>query len=103
MLQIRHYANIMKGQTRLDVYSRNTSSWKTIEDSWSSRPVGEIYYVNWKLHSKKWEIFLIMGKIASLDLMNEIYGEVEQPKKWRGVTYQFQVWISICIPKKINS
>ena len=72
MFQTRHYGNILKGQTRLDVYSGNTSSWKTIEDSWGGHPVGEIYYVTWKLHMKKWEIFLIMGKIASLDLTNEI-------------------------------
>ena len=42
----------------------------------TSRSVGENYYVNWKLQKKKWEIFLIKGKIVGLNLMNEIYGEM---------------------------
>ena len=87
------HGNITKGRAQLDVYSRNTSSWKIIEDSWDCRPTGEIYYVSWKLRRKKWEIFLIMGKIASLDLTNEIYGEVEQPKNER---YWLQEDVFLC-------
>ncbi|KAL3506569.1 hypothetical protein ACH5RR_031951 [Cinchona calisaya] len=60
----------------LDVHSRNTNSWRTTEKFKDVEYNENVYFVRGKLHWKA----RMEGRIVSLDLTDDTYGEVEQPK-----------------------
>lgn len=61
----------------VDVYSRNTDSWRRIENFEGVLSGQGVYFVRGKLH---WTLGTGVEKIVSFDLGNETYGAVELPK-----------------------